>query len=125
MSRYQPAPIHLVLGTAFYDAVQAAEFPKSILRYRMMQRPARLASTAFLMQILFAILPVLYRWQIICLSRLPCAITAINSGSITRILAMGGGFYLPNVGRKKRGGCWIWARRGRGARPMPGQQMAG
>ncbi|MEC7244129.1 MAG: protein adenylyltransferase SelO family protein, partial [Pseudomonadota bacterium] len=34
MSRYQPAPIHLALGTAFYDAVQAAEFPKSILRYR-------------------------------------------------------------------------------------------
>jgi len=34
MSRYQPAPIHLALGTAFYDAVRAAEFPKSILRYR-------------------------------------------------------------------------------------------
>ena len=34
MSRYQPAPIHLARRPAFYDAVQAAEFPKSILRYR-------------------------------------------------------------------------------------------
>ena len=32
--RYQPAPIHLQLGSAFYDLVRPAEFPQHILRYR-------------------------------------------------------------------------------------------
>ena len=31
---YQPDPIHLQLGSAFYDLVKPAEFPQHILRYR-------------------------------------------------------------------------------------------
>ena len=34
MFAYQPKPIHLQLGSAFYDPVKPAKFPKQILRYR-------------------------------------------------------------------------------------------
>lgn len=34
MFKYQPKPIHLQLGSAFYDPVKPAKFPKHILRYR-------------------------------------------------------------------------------------------
>ena len=31
---YQPSQLHLTLGDAFFDPVEAADFPKTILRYR-------------------------------------------------------------------------------------------
>ncbi len=34
MFAYKPKPIHLLLGSAFYDPVKPAKFPKHILRYR-------------------------------------------------------------------------------------------
>ena len=34
MFAYQPKPIHLQLGSAFYDPIKPAKFPKHILRYR-------------------------------------------------------------------------------------------
>jgi len=40
-SRYRPSLRHAELGTAFYDVVQAAEFPQQILRYRNQRWAAR------------------------------------------------------------------------------------
>ena len=40
-SRYRPSLRHAALGAAFYDVVQAAEFPQHILRYRNRRWAAR------------------------------------------------------------------------------------
>ena len=125
MSRYQPAPIHLALGTAFYDAVQAAEFPKSILRYRNEAAASAIGldslSDADFIRHFARFIPLPDNIP----QPLALRYHGHQFGVYNPELVMGVGFYLPNAGRKQQGGFWIWARKGRGARLMPAQQMAG
>ena len=122
--RYQPAPIHLQLGSAFYDPVRPVNFRNISCAIVMIWRRRILACKGCLMQILSAILASLNRLQIIFLNRWHFAIMGINSASITLKLAMGAVFYSRNAPQQPMGVFWIWGPSDPGAPLMHAQPMA-
>ena len=121
---YQPAPIHLQLGSAFYDPVRPAEFPQHILRYRN-----DVAAADIGLQGLSDVDFIRHFGQFEPLAdNIPEPLALRYHGHQFGVynpeIGDGRGFYLRNAPQQPMGVFWIWGPRDPGAPLMHAQPMA-